>query len=170
MAIAIYGLGNVLLGDDAVGPAIVEIISKRWELPDTVIVQDLGTPSLDLTEYITGKDCVIFVDAVEDSGGPGTVLTYDREAILRHPPGLRLSPHDPSLKDTLISIEFTGNGPREVMMVGIVARQTEIGGGLSAEVREAIPRALDILRYELTRRGVTLTERYSEEEPKFWWA
>src|SRR6185436_15945750 len=46
--VAIFGIGNVLLGDDGVGPAAARYIETHFDLGDDVIVEDLGTPSLSL--------------------------------------------------------------------------------------------------------------------------
>ena len=111
--IAIYGIGNVLVGDDAVGPTVINLLDALWEFPEGVIVEDLGTPSLDLAGRLAGLDAVIFVDAVSAKAEPGTIRVYTRDEILKHPPGLRLSPHDPSLKETLLTVEFMGDGPKD---------------------------------------------------------
>lgn len=170
MSIAIYGIGNVLLGDDAVGPTVAEILAARWELPADVTVEDLGTPSLDLTDYLVGKDCVIFIDAVSEDAEPGTVCTYDRSRILKHGPGLRLTPHDPSLRETLLSLEFTGDGPSDVLLIGVVPNATKMAEGLSEEVTDALPLVVELIRTELERRGVEVVEREQPLPLRLWWA
>ena len=45
---AVLGLGNVLMGDDALGPWVIQHLLTQWEVPPSVRVQDLGTPGLDL--------------------------------------------------------------------------------------------------------------------------
>ena len=42
--IAVIGIGNVLAGDDAVGPHVVRVLEAHYELPDGVQVIDAGTP------------------------------------------------------------------------------------------------------------------------------
>jgi hydrogenase maturation protease len=151
--IAIFGIGNVLIGDDGVGPAVVSAIDSAYEFPENVILEDLGTPSLDLAARLTELETVIFIDAVSATAEPGTIRIYTLEEILEHPPGLRLSPHDPSLKETLLTARFASGNPGYVRMVGIVPESTETFG-LSETVRAAVPRAIAAVLRELELLGI----------------
>ena len=42
--VKIGGIGNVLLGDDGVGPYIARMLEANYEFEEGVEVQDLGTP------------------------------------------------------------------------------------------------------------------------------
>lgn len=152
--IAVFGIGNVLVGDDGIGPAVVSAIESEYELPESVIVEDLGTPSLDLAARLTELETVIFIDAVSAKADPGTIRIYTLEEILEHPPGLRMSPHDPSLKETLLTSRFASGNPAYVRMVGIVPESTE-EFGLSATVRATIPRAVVAVLHELELLGIS---------------
>ncbi|MGZ8869093.1 MAG: hydrogenase maturation protease [Thermoanaerobaculia bacterium] len=165
---AVFGIGNVLIGDDAAGPTIIHHLTTLWEFPDDVVVEDLGTPSLDLAGRLRGLHAVIFVDAVSVKAEPGTIHTFDRDQILKHPPGLRISPHDPSLKETLLTSEFAGDGPQDIVLVGIVPKTTQ-GLGLSPEVAAAVPRAIDEVIAELNRRGFRPRRNATTEVPMPWW-
>lgn len=88
--VAVVGLGNVLMGDDALGPTVIKVLEAEYEFPRGVSVQDLGTPGLDLTPYLAGVRALIVVDTVQASGAPGEVRLYRRDEILKHPPQARL--------------------------------------------------------------------------------
>ncbi len=47
--IAVIGLGNVLMGDDAFGPYVAHLLDGWYEWPDDVQVVEVGTQGLDLT-------------------------------------------------------------------------------------------------------------------------
>lgn len=147
------GLGNVLMEDDALGPHVIQALQSQYEFDEDVTVEDLGTPGLDLAPFLMGYESVIFVDAVRTNDPPGTVRTYRRDEILKHPPQPRVSPHDPALKESLLSMEFSGLGPKELLFVGVVPRSSESRVGLSPEVRDAIPAAIDAILAELARLG-----------------
>lgn len=151
--IGVFGIGNVLVGDDGIGPAVVSALEREYDLPETVIAEDLGTPSLDLAARLTEFETVIFIDAVSAKAEPGTIRVYTLEEILEHPPGLRMSPHDPSLKETLLTSRFASGNPAYVRMVGIVPESTE-EFGLSATVRAAIPSAIAAVLRELEFLGI----------------
>jgi hydrogenase maturation protease len=140
---AIFGIGNILLGDDGVGPAVARYIDTHFTLDDNVIVEDLGTPSLSLPGYMTGYDLVVFVDAVASDQPPGTVLHFTRDEIKAVEPGIRISPHEPSINDALILLDFAGTGPRDVVLIGIVPETLDSGLTLSARVAAAVPRAAE---------------------------
>jgi len=146
---AIYGIGNILLGDDGVGPAVVRYLASHHTFDSDVTVEDLGTPSLDLPAYLAGYDTVIFIDAVAADAPPGTIRIFSREEIIAASPGIRISPHEPTINDALIVLDFAGSAPRDVVLVGIVPETLEGGMELSASVAAVVPRAADVVRKEL---------------------
>ena len=152
MKTAIYGIGNVLLGDDGIGPAVVNHLTSHFTFDENVTIEDLGTPSLDLPNYITGYDRVIFIDAVAADAPPGTIRLFSREEIIATPRGIRISPHEPTINDALIVLDFAGGAPKDVVLVGIVPETLENGMTLSAAVAKAVPRAAGIVFAELVKR------------------
>jgi hydrogenase maturation protease len=107
-------------------------------------------PSLDLPAYLAGYDRVIFVDAVADDAPPGTIRVYTRDEITSVPTGIRVSPHEPTINDALIVLDFAGTAPREV--VAVVPETLEGGMALSPRVAGAVGRAGEVVRDELVRR------------------
>jgi len=152
MKTAVYGIGNILLGDDGVGPAVIHYLSTRPLPPDTVL-EDLGTPSLDLPTYLASFDTVIFIDAVALNAPPGTIRVFSRDEITAAPPGIRLSPHEPSINDALLILDFAGTAPRDVLLVGIVPETLEGGIALSPRVAGAVGRAGEVVVGEVARRA-----------------
>ena len=168
--VAVYGIGNILMSDDAVGPTVARILDAEWSLPDDVIVEDLGTPTIELPAHVAGFDAVIFIDAVSASHPPGSVIVYSREEILAHPPGLRVGPHDPSLRETLLTLDLIGTAPRDVCLVGIVAESAKMGIGLAPAVAAAIPAAAERALAELAKLGITAIPRDVKRDADLWWA
>jgi hydrogenase maturation protease len=168
-SIGVVGLGNVLMGDDAFGPWVVQVLLAEHLFAEDVAVNDLGTPGLDLVPWVTNLEALILVDTVRAEAPPGTIRLYRRDDILKHPPQPRLSPHDPGLKEALLTAEFAGQAPREVLLVGAVPERTEMGVGLSPAVRGAVsPAAFEVLR-ELERLGRPATRRDTPTKPQIWW-
>jgi len=149
---AVYGIGNILMGDDGIGPAVVAYLSSNFTLDPEVTVEDLGTPSLDLPNYLSGYDTVIFIDAVAADAPPGTIRLYSREEIVATPPGIRISPHEPTINDALIVLDFAGGAPRDVVLVGVVPQTLDGGMTLSPAVAGAVPRAAAAVRREVAKR------------------
>jgi hydrogenase maturation protease len=156
--IAIFGIGNVLIGDDAAGPSIISYLESHYEFPPNVTLEDLGTPSLDLAARMGGFDAVIFLDAVSAKAAPGEIRQYDRAQIVKNPPSIRMSPHDPSLKETVILVDLIPDAPSYITLIGIVP-ETLDGFGLSECVRNAVPQVALRVLIELEALGVTVRPR-----------
>ena len=169
MRVGVYGLGNVLMGDDALGPYVVEVLRATYAFPPEVTLADLGTPSLDLVPYPSGLDAVVLLDTVRSSGAPGDVRAYRGEEILSHAPGPRLSPHDTGVKESLLLASVLGEGPREVLLLGVIPESTSTGVGLSRPVWHAVPVVVAAVVAELRRLGVAVEVRERLEVPRIWW-
>lgn len=168
--VAVFGLGNVLMGDDALGPTVVRTLQANWTFPEDVEVEDLGTPGLDLHPHLTGRDVVVLVDTVRSDGPPGTVRVYDKSALLQNPPRTRTSPHDPGVLETLMGLEFAGVGPREVVLVGVVPGEVGYELGLTTQVRDAVPEIERTVVRILEERGVPVERRPDgPRDPELWW-
>ena len=92
--VGVFGLGNVLMGDDALGPTVIAHLLAGFEFPNEVHVEDLGTPGLDLHPHLAGRRRLILADVVKSEGEPGELRLYRKDEILKHAPGVRVSPHD----------------------------------------------------------------------------
>lgn len=167
--VAVLGLGNVLMGDDALGPTVLAHLQAGWEPAPDCEFQDLGTPGLDLHPHLAGREAVVFVDVVRADGPVGEVRRYDRDAILRHDPGPRVSPHDPGLREALLALEFAGGGPSRVTLVGVIGGGMAQGSGLSAAARAAVPAAVEAVLAELAVLAAPAEPRAAPQAPDLWW-
>ncbi len=163
------GLGNVLSQDDGLGPFVIETLLAGWEFDENVQVLDLGTPGLQLSPYLEGQDALIVVDTVRSDGEPGDLRLYDRDQLLKHPPAQRTSPHDPGLKETLLSLELHDQSPRRVLVVGVIPGETGYEPRLTDAVRAAVPAAVEAVLAELEELGVPARPRPEPHEPRIWW-
>lgn len=166
---AVFGLGNVLLHDDAFGPQVISELHSRWIIPADLVVEDIGTPGLELSTHLAGHECIVLVDAVAADGPPGTIVFYDRDAIVRHPTGIRLGPHDPSLGETLLTLQLMEDGPREVLLLGAVPESTAPGVGLCDPVRAAASRVAELVVDLLRADGVRIEPREHAPTDCAWW-
>ena len=113
----IGGIGNVLLGDDGVGPYVVRILESLYSFEESVEIADLGTPALDLTHQIVGLEALILVDSVTSDHTAGTLVLLTKEDILRETPAQRLDPHSPALSECLMTAAMLGAMPEHVLLV-----------------------------------------------------
>ncbi len=167
--VAVLGLGNVLLGDDAAGPSTVHWLQANFIFPPGVSVQEIGTPGLDLLPYVSGRRAVIIVDTVTADAPPGEVLLYRKDQIAMALTRPRLSPHDPGLAEAVACAELAGQAPEHLAVVGIVPASTATGMGLSDAVKEAIPVAGARVVRELEELGKPPRPRPVPLPDRPWW-
>ena len=68
----VVGCGNLIRGDDAVGPVLVRLLAER-DLPSGVRLVDGGTAGMDVAFAMRNVDRVVVVDASRVGVEPGTV-------------------------------------------------------------------------------------------------
>ncbi len=81
----IIGCGNLLRGDDAVGPVLVRRLLEIG-LPPGVGVADAGTSGMDVAFRMRGIDNVILVDAARTGAEPGTIYAVPGSVVEQLPP------------------------------------------------------------------------------------
>jgi hydrogenase maturation protease len=168
--ITVIGIGNVLEGDDALGPTVVRLFEAAYAVPDDVAVVDGGTPGLDLTAYMAELEALIVVDAMKLKGGAaGEMKVLDKPGILNRGPIIAMSPHEPGLRESILHAEFQGVAPRVVKLIGVVAGSLDFGCQLTAPVRAALPAAVEQVRTELLALGVPVTPRVPPLAADLWW-
>ncbi|MFK4144617.1 hydrogenase maturation protease [Streptomyces sp. NPDC004065] len=148
----VAGIGNIFLADDAFGPEVIQALGAH-PLPPGVRVRDFGIRGLDLAyELLDGYDTAVLVDAAPRGHRPGTLSLIEPE-----PPGGPDAPAappeahgmDPAKVLALAAHLADGPLPRVLVLAcepEIRPRGDEdIMPGLSAPVREAVPRAATAL-------------------------
>ena len=166
----VLGLGNVLMGDDGFGPAVVRAFDEQYAVDGDVAVIDLGTPGLDLSPWLADAEHIVLVDTVRSDRPAGSLRVYDKDEILRYQPVARTSPHDPGVKEALLTLEFAGRAPRAVTLVGVVPERSDMGLELSGPVRAAVPAAIAAIVSALEASGATVQARRDPVARDPWWA
>lgn len=135
----VVGCGNLLRGDDAVGPTLVRHL---WELgvPDGVTLVDGGTAGMDVAFKMRGARRVIVIDASSTGAAPGTIYRVPGEELEDLPAldGLHTHAfrwdHALSFGRWLLGDEY----PRDIVVYLIEAGRTDPGAPLSAPVDAAM--------------------------------
>lgn len=169
MNVLIGGIGNILLGDDGLGPYLARVLEASFDFAEGVEVADLGTPALELIDAVSGRDAVILIDSLQVDAAPGTVRLYRKEDLLQFRPTVRMDPHSPALIEAILSAEFLGAGPGNVLLVGIVGQTYEPGCALSEPVQSALGTAIAEILRELDRLHVSYRQKEHWQNPQIWW-
>jgi hydrogenase maturation protease len=136
-AVLVLGLGNRLLGDDAVGSLVVERLVDR-RLPAGVSVSDGGTVGLALLPEIENASAFVAVDAARFGATPGTVRVFegpDMDALLS---GRRRSAHEVALADLMGAAALTGHLPARRALVAVEPQSSALSLQPTPEVAAAI--------------------------------
>lgn len=145
MSTLIACFGNPLMGDDALGPRLLELLAAA-QLPAGTTLKDLQAPGVDVLLHLEGVDRLILIDALASDDPPGTLRVFDHETLLDIPVDPRSSPHQPSLLETLHMARALDLLPAKIHLVAVAARQFEFGEGLSADIEASLPAALEAVR------------------------
>ena len=105
---AVFCVGNRLMLDEGVGPAVYDAVLRDYEVPENVRLFDVGCMSLDMLPYVESYDVIITVDAVDGTDdAPGTVYRFSPDAMARHS-GAMASLHDLKLVDLFDAASLLG--------------------------------------------------------------
>jgi hydrogenase maturation protease len=151
----VLGLGNVLLGDDGAGPAVIAWLRRTRCVPDRTRLFDGGTLGLSLLPYLEDARRVILVDAVAADACPGTLVRLEG-ADVGPAVATRLSPHQVGVADLLEGARWHDREPERLVLLGVVPQSIELGVGLSDPVRRALPRLIDLVCAEAQACGFSL--------------
>jgi hydrogenase maturation protease len=135
-------VGNGLVADDAAGAAVYAALVEAP--PPLARVALLATGGIRLLDLVEGEESLIVVDAVQLGAKVGTVHVLDWESLPRAQ-GPAVSVHGIGVREAIEMgrMLIPERMPRVVSLVGIEGKCfDELGGPMTAEVREAIPRAV----------------------------
>ena len=138
--LAIVGIGNIIRGDDGLGPKLIEILRNRGGLPG-VSLFDCGTAPENYIFPILSTSCdtLMLVDAADIGKEPGAVEIFDLDKISR----VSFSTHNPSPR-LFTDLLKTGKEDMDIFVISIQPKSTGIGAPLSEEVLSSLERIADI--------------------------
>jgi hydrogenase maturation protease len=156
MKTLIVGLGNPILGDDAVGWCVAEQVKSLLNgHSDDTHIECLAVGGLRLMEEMIGYDRAIVVDSLTTFHNPiGTVSCFPLEALPNLAAGHITSAHDTTLQTALDMGKKLGYPlPDTVTIVGIEAQNVlDFSEELSPPVAAAVHIAAQLVLDQITKR------------------
>ena len=151
--LVVIGVGNVLLGDDAIGVRVVEGLRRLAEhdplaLPRETRLVDGGTLLRDLPHTVKGARGLVLVDALRAGDQEGTISVRHGDAIVSAG-GARERSEPDSIGELLAVARLMGWLPEPVALVGIEVAHIDYGVELSPVVAAALPAAIVAVADEL---------------------
>ena len=134
----VVGVGNILRGDDAFGPVMIERLSGQIRS----ICVDAGTaPENYLGKIAKEKpDAILILDAAHLDLSPGEYDVLRKEDIVRS----GFTTHDLS---PVMFIEYLEKETdAEIYMLAVQPENTDFGANISAPVEEAVNRITELIK------------------------
>ncbi len=143
-AVNIVGVGNVLMGDDGVGVAAIEALSRR-ALPANVRLHDAGLAVSDVLGRLDPSDELVILDAVRGDGPPGTVyrLWLAPPTFGLSGPAAAFSLHEISVVPALRLEALGGRDFGNTAVFGVEPETVAWGTGLSRPVAAGLDHLID---------------------------
>ena len=147
----ILGCGNILLGDDGFGPQVIAHLQSQCPIPQDVALVDAGTGVrevlLDLALSPEKPKRIVLVDALEGGHPPGAISWLPLKSL----PLRRQTSFSLHLMPTVCLLRELEQLGIEVFLVAVQPQRLpeEVEPGLSAPVREAVPRACEFITRSL---------------------
>ena len=156
--IAVFCVGNRLMLDEGIGPAVYDELIAGYDFPGEVELFDVGCMSMRMIEYVRDFDVLISIDAVDGTGEkPGTLFKFKPEDMQRAP-AIKQSLHELKLVDLFDSAALLGY---EALGFGLGMQienmsPADLTIGLTPLVFDALPRLVDMALAEISKLGVQI--------------
>lgn len=146
MRTLILGIGNLLLCDEGVGVHVARALQQE-ELPENVVILEVGTAFLDALPEIEKADRIIIVDAMKADHAPGTIYRVPFEDCVKPECIASLHGFDLSRVIYLAGRET----PPEAVVIGVEPVRIDWGTELSPKIQEMIPSVIEAIKTEIVR-------------------
>jgi len=144
--VVVLGIGNSLLTDDGAGIHAIRCLREDGD-GAAIDYVDGGTLNFTLLEHIEGASAVIVIDAAELDAPPGTVRTFEGDAMDRLlATGRHRSVHEAGLADVMGMARLKDCLPERRALISIQPGRIEWGEMLSPPVADALPLACNEAR------------------------
>lgn len=150
-SLVVIGCGNLLRGDDGVGPICIRHL---WEtdggVPGGVVLVDGGTAGMDVAFKMKAARRVILIDAAATGAEPGTVFRVPGEELEALPPLEGLHTHSFRWDHALAFGRWllADQYPADITVYLIEMARADPGADLTPAVAAAMHRVADLIRAE----------------------
>ena len=148
--IIVLGVGNELLSDEGIGIHVVKEIQQKNIFPSEVEVMEGGTDGFGLINIIADTDRLIVIDSIKGGSMPGTIYKFDIEDAPSTPDIFKTSVHQIGILEVINLSSLIGKTPKTTV-IGIEPRSVSTGMELSEDVREKIPRVIELVKEEVEK-------------------
>jgi hydrogenase maturation protease len=144
--VLVVGCGNLLRGDDGVGPVLIRHLWDRG-VPTGARLVDGGTAGMDVAFQMRGAQRVVIVDASATGAAPGTVYRVPGEELGELPPLEGLHTHSFRWDHAIAFARWAlaEACPTDITVFLIEAAGVDLGAELSEPVRTAMEQVIELI-------------------------
>lgn len=142
----VIGLGNILRGDDGIGPVVIEELENA-DISSHLQLCDAGSDGFTILDHLLGTDPILIIDCTRMGKDPGTVQKIkitDKELL---PDTVGMSLHGYSLAEVWQIARSIG-AESELAIIGVEPENIQFNSGLSEVVKKSIPTIIKIVEEE----------------------
>lgn len=153
LELLVIGCGNLLRGDDALGPIVVRQLWDSAELPTNVRLADAGTSGMDVVFQMRGAKRVILVDACTTGAKPGTIYRVPASEVESLPTPGTLGSHDFRWDNSLAFGQWLLGPllPKDIEVILVEVESVGYGEDLSESARRGASEVQQIIETEISR-------------------
>ncbi|EON22102.1 MULTISPECIES: hydrogenase maturation protease [Nocardioides] len=160
----VIGCGNILRGDDAVGPVLIRTLFTRG-VPDGVRIVDGGTSGMDVAFGMRGARRVVIVDAAHTGAEAGTIYQVPAAELEELPPIDGLHTHNFRWDHALAFSEWLlgPERPTDITVFLVEVATIDFGAPLTREVDEAMHQVIRLIDRDFYPRSGTSTVEITDD-------
>jgi len=152
--VAIVGVGNLLMGDDGLGPRVIAFLKARG-LDARAELRDAGLAFGEVLCEIEPEWTLVVIDAVRGGGEPGSIYRIDPADIDGQTGTLTqaLSLHEVNVLPILRMEALAGRAFRDVTIFGVEPERVDWSEELSPTVSRAAEKLVELIVAFLDERA-----------------
>jgi hydrogenase maturation protease len=139
----VLGLGNLLRGDDSVGPLVIEKL-KQLNLKLPLTLYDLGVDSFSVLEHLLDPIPIIIIDCAKMGKKPGAVVQFHLEETNVNVVDQAISLHSLGFFNIYQMAKSIGT-VADCRIIGVEPKSIEYNTALSREVEKSVPQIIEMI-------------------------
>ncbi len=151
--IKIFGIGNILLGDDGFGSTFVTRYKAQLEAlaPQQIEVRDIGAHTIEAVSYLDDCEYLFIVDALKvKDGEKNQIYILNKDDMIDQPKSkIVMSSHSDGVQEILNTAEWTGVLPKYIKLYGAITESFDHGIALSPHLEEKMEPIKDMIVQEI---------------------
>ena len=144
--VVVLGLGNPLMGDEGIGVRVIEILHAQAQNYPNAEFIDAGTGGLSILHMISGRQKAIIIDCALMGDEPGTVRRFGPDDVTTTKKLAHQSLHEADIIKVIEMSRQLGEGPGEVLFIGIEPESITERFGLSDTLENKLNEYADAVR------------------------